>query len=65
MYNCLFTASDCFKGLLDDVLPGLGQDLYGDVVGDQVLLDQGGEEVIFRLLSGGEAYLDFIKTDLA
>jgi hypothetical protein len=37
------------KGLSDDVLPALGQDLDRHVRGDHVLLDEGAQKLILRL----------------
>ena len=56
-------AADGVEGLLDDVGAGLGQDLDPHVVGDHVLLDDGTQEVIFRLGGGGEAHLDLLEPE--
>ena len=57
-------ALDGLEGLLDDVGPGLGEDLDGYVVGDQALLDDGPQEVVLGLRGGGEAHLDLLEAQL-
>ena len=55
---------DRFKGLADDVLPGLGEDLDRDIVRDHVSLDESAKEDILRLRCCGESHLDLLKADL-
>ena len=55
---------DGLKGLADQMLPGLDQYLNGHVVGDMPPLDEGADELIFRLGGGGEAHLDLLDADV-
>ena len=55
---------DGVEGLFDNVGAGLGQDLDVHIVGDPVLLDDGAQELILRLGSGGEAHLDLLEAKL-
>lgn len=54
----------CFKCLTDDVLSRLSQHLDCDVIRNQILLDQRAKELILRVRSCREAYLDLLKSDL-
>ena len=46
------------EGAVDELVAGLGEDLDGDVVGDQVLFDELAAEVEVGLGGGREADLD-------
>src|SRR3954452_12356803 len=50
-------------GSLDQLLPRLGQDLHGDVVGDEVLLDETADEVEVGLAGRREADLDLLVAE--
>ena len=52
-----------FKGLLDQFRTGLDQDLDGHIIGDVVVLDQGPQDFVFCIGSGGEAHFDFFEAD--
>ena len=52
---------DCLKGLADDVLSGLSQYLDGNILRDQVAVDQGTKEGILCLGSCRETNLDFFE----
>ena len=54
----------CLKGLLYDVLPGLGKNLDRNVPRDHVTFYKGSEEVVFSLGSSGKAYFDLLKSDI-
>ena len=56
-------ALDRLEGAADDVLARLRQHLDGDVVGDEILFDEGAKEGILRLARGGEAHLDLLEAD--
>ncbi len=64
MYDHIFSALNRLKGLPDQVLPGLHQNLNGHVVRNQVFLDQRTEDLIFRLRGGGKAYLNLLESIL-
>jgi hypothetical protein len=55
-------AAQGLEGPLDQLVPRLGQHLDGDVVGDQVVLDELADEVEVGLAGGGEADLDLLVT---
>ena len=61
--NRLFDPAEALEGLADDVFPGLGQHLDGDVVGDQVPLDQLPEELVLGFAGRREADFDLLKAD--
>ena len=65
MDNCLLAAFYGFHRLLDDVRPGLRQDLDRNAVGDQVVVDQMAAEIKISLGSRGETYLDLLEAYLA
>lgn len=54
---------DGFEGTADDVVTALGEDLEGDVVGDEVLFDEGAEEFVFGFTGCREADFDFLESD--
>ena len=58
------SALDGLKGLADDVVTALGQHLYGDILGDHVLFDQGAQELVLGVAGGREAHLDLLEADL-
>ncbi len=53
------------KSLANQMLSGLDQYLDGDVLWDKVLVNQGPEDFVFRLGSGGEAHLNLLKANVA
>ena len=65
MHNGIFASLQRLKRLADDVLTGLCQHLHGDIVGNQIFLNQPAEKHIFCLGSGRETHLNFLKTNLA
>ena len=52
---------DGSEGLLNDVGAGLGEHLNGHVLRDEVVLDDGAQELILGLRGSGEAHLDLFK----
>ena len=60
VHDRLLRADQRLVGASDQVLAGLGQHLDGDVVRDQVLLDQHPDEVEVGLARRGEADLDLL-----
>ena len=60
----VFSAFDGGEGLFNNMGAGLGEDLDGHVIGDEVLFDQGTQEFVLSLGSGGEAHLDLLESDL-
>ena len=56
----LLGAAQRLEGALDQLVAGLGQHLDGDVVGDQVLLDELADEVEVGLAGRREADLDLL-----
>ena len=61
VHDRVFGAVERLEGLGDDMLARLGEHLNGDVVGNEVLLDEGTAELVFRLACGGEPDLDFLE----
>src|ERR1700674_2521723 len=57
------SARHALEGALNQLLPGLGQDLDGDVVGDQTLLDEQPHEVEVELRGGRKTDLDLLEAD--
>ena len=55
---------DRLVGAVDERLAGLGQHLDGDVIGDQVLLNERAHEVEVSLRCAGEPDLDLLVTHL-
>ncbi len=53
-------ALEGFVRALDQVLPGLREDLDGDVVGNAVALDELSDEIEIRLRRRREAHLDLL-----
>ena len=45
------------------MFPGLGQYLNGNVVGDQILFDEGAGKSILRLGCGRESHFNFLEPD--
>ena len=60
VHDRLLRAADRLEGALDQRVPGLGQHLDDDVVGDQVFLDQLPDEVEVGLAGRREADLDLL-----
>ncbi len=60
MDDRLLGAAQRLEGALDQLVAGLGQHLDGDVVGDQVVLDELADEVEVGLAGGREADLDLL-----
>jgi len=52
---------EALVGALDQLAAALGQDLDGDVAGDQVLFDQLSDEVVVGLRGGRKADLDLLE----
>ena len=64
MNNCVFTALESLKGLSDDMLPALSQNLNGNVVGNHIIFDKSTQKCVFRLARRREANLNFLKAEL-
>ncbi len=64
MDDRLLGALQRFEGALDQFLARLGQHLDADVVGHQVILDQGPAEIVVNLTGGRETHLDFLIAEL-
>ena len=62
VYDSLFAASERLESLLDNMLSRLGENLYLDVVGYEVLFDKSTQKFVFRLACGRESYFDFFET---
>jgi hypothetical protein len=60
----LLGAGDGLVGALDQLLAALGEHLDGDVVGDQVVVDQLAAEVEVGLAGRGETDLDLLEAHL-
>ena len=58
-------AVDRLEGAADQLVPGLREDLYHHVVGDQVLVDDLAAEVEVRLGGGRESDLDLLEAHIA
>ena len=65
MNNGLLCALQRRKGFADDVLSGLGQYLDSHVVRNQILLNQGTQELILGLRRRREAHLDLLEAYFA
>ena len=55
---------DGFKGLSDNVLARLRENLYRHIVGYHIFLNQCPDEIVLRIRGGREAYLDLLEADL-
>ena len=64
MHDDVFGALDGFKGLLDQVLARLHQNLNGHVVGNVVVLDQFAANFVLGFRRAGKADLDFLKAHI-
>ena len=64
MNDDILCAVNRFKGLADEMLTCLNQHLNGDIVRNQIVVNQGTEEFIFRFRGGREADFDFLEPDL-
>ena len=60
----VLAALDGLKRAADEVGTCLDQHLDGHVIGDVVVFDEGAEEVVFGLGSGGEAHLNFLHPNV-
>ena len=61
MYHCLGCALYSFKGLLDDMLSGLGKNLNGHIIGDHILLDKSADKLILSIGGSGESNLYLLE----
>ena len=61
VHNGAAHAFEGIEGFLDQVGPGLGQHLYGDIVRNTVVLDQFAHELIVMARGRGKADLDFLE----
>ena len=52
---------DRFKGLADDVIPGLGQHLDGHILRDHISFDQRAYKLIFRVGGRRKSHFDLLK----
>ena len=64
MHYGVFAASEGFKGLFYDMLSRLCEYLYGNVVGNEILLYKSAAEVVLRFGGCGEAYLYLLEADI-
>ena len=64
MNDGVFRTAQSLKGLGNDMLSRLRQNLNGDVVGDHIVFDQRAAEFVFRLARRGETDLDLLEADL-
>ena len=53
-----------FKGLLNDMLSGLGQHLNGDILGNHIALNQCTDKIVLCIGGGREAHFNLLKSDL-
>ena len=60
----VFGALDGIEGLFNNMGAGLGEHLDGDILRDQVVLDDGAQKLVLGLRGGGEAHLDLLKAHL-
>jgi hypothetical protein len=65
MHYRVFCTVKRFKGLCDNMFPCLGKDLNGHVVGNEIALNQGTTELVFRFTCRRKPDFDFLKPDLA
>ena len=65
MYDRVFATRQRVESLFDDVLARLRQNLYRDVVGDHIPLDQLAQKFVFRLARRGESDLNLLESYLA
>ena len=63
MHYCPAAAAQRLESAAYDMLAALRQHLYGDVVGNEIILYKAAQEVEFRFGRGGEAHLYFLKAD--
>ena len=64
MNDGAFGPLEGFEGAGDEIFPGLHQHLYGDILRDEIALDEFPHEVKIGLGSGGEADLDVLEADM-
>ena len=64
MDNGIAAALQSLKGLADDMLSCLCQNLERNILRYHIALDQGAQELIFRLGCRGESDLDLLEADL-
>ena len=64
MDNGIAAAFQSLKGLADDMLSCLCQNLERNILRYHIALDQGAQELIFRLGCRGESDLDLLEADL-
>ena len=50
------------EGALDEMIAGLGEDLDGDVLGDEIVFDEHAHEVEVGLRGRGETDLDLLES---
>ena len=61
MDNRIFDAFQCIKCLSDNVFARLRQNLYRNVIRDEIIVDKAAEELILCLRSCRETDFDFLK----
>ena len=64
MQDHVFRALDGLKGLFDQMIPGLDQNLDGHVVGDMAAVNEFPADFIFGFRGGREANLDLFHADV-
>ena len=64
MHDGAAAAADGLEGAADEVLARLGQHLDGDVIGDELLVDDRAHEIEIGLRGRGEADLDLLEAQL-
>ncbi len=62
MHNGRLGSNYGLVGALNQVFPGLSENLNGDILGNQVLINKGSHKVKIRLRGRGKAHLDFFVT---
>ena len=63
MHDGVFHTSKSFKCTVYDVIAGLCEYLYGNIVRNQIVLNELSQECVFRFGCSGETNLDFFKTE--
>ena len=64
MHHRMGRTLDCIKGLFNNVLSGLGQYLYGNVLRNHVTLNQSPDEIVLGVGGSRKAYLNLLETDI-
>ena len=65
MDNCLFRTAQSFKRAANQVLAALNEHLHGNIVRNQIFLDERTRKRKFRVRCRREPDFDFLETDIA